>query len=411
MLILAEGVETENELKTLIRLGVDMIQGYFTAKPSFEIIDAIDNDIKKIIVDENMKVNGNQRMVYTASSNSELSVISLAMEDYTKINISCENVTLLGNTEYTADMVLRVKEGVKCKMIMNNVFLNSVDDEPCIEIEEGADLTIYLEGDNRFNAKGIHVSEGAKLTIKGAGNLDIYAKGHECYAIGADSESGFGNITINNSGNININIDGENCIGIGGGIVKENSGISLLSGSYNLNVAGVHAVGIGAFKGKLPLIIKDSEIASDFRVNTGVVIGAFAGELEASIQNYRIVVEGSGTEVCGIGSVNAVSGNVAFDAGSYEVVLRGQKIYLVGASEGDLAITASHSRMQVLGEGDSVLGFGTHDSKASLNSEDGTIELTINASSPKAFGIVEEKSGFRGHKIIKVNGEVSDSFA
>ena len=94
---------------------------------------------------------------------------------------------------------------------------------------------------------GIHVSEGAKLTIKGAGNLDIFAKGHECYAIGADTESGFGNIIINNSGNININIDGENCIGIGGGVVKEGSAISLLSGSYNLNVAGVYAVGIGCF--------------------------------------------------------------------------------------------------------------------------------------------------------------------
>lgn len=409
MLILAEGVETENELKTVIRLGVDMIQGFFTAKPSFEILDAIDKDIKKIIVDENVKVSGNQRMVYTASTNSELSVISLAMEDYTKINISCEYLTLLGNTEYTADMVLRVKEGVSCKMIMNNVCLNSVDDEPCIEVEEGADLTIYLEGDNSLHAKGIHVSEGAKLTIKGAGNLDIFAKGHECYAIGADTESGFGNIIINNSGNININIDGENCIGIGGGVVKEGSAISLLSGSYNLNVAGVYAVGIGCFKGdKLPLLIRDNEIVSDFRVNKGVVIGAFEGELDTTIQNFRIVIEGSGTEVSGIGSINATSGKIAFDAGSYDIVLRGQKICLIGGQSGNPDISLSHTSMKVMGEGDSVLGFGTLDSNATFNGEDGMIDLAINASSPKAFGVIVENSGFYGYKTFKINGEISD---
>ncbi|MDA8228258.1 MAG: EAL domain-containing protein, partial [Desulfitobacterium hafniense] len=37
--ILAEGVETEEEMRTLVQLGVEYIQGYFLAKPSFEQAD------------------------------------------------------------------------------------------------------------------------------------------------------------------------------------------------------------------------------------------------------------------------------------------------------------------------------------------------------------------------------------
>ena len=38
-LALAEGVETSGELKAVIHMGVAFIQGYYTARPSFDIID------------------------------------------------------------------------------------------------------------------------------------------------------------------------------------------------------------------------------------------------------------------------------------------------------------------------------------------------------------------------------------
>lgn len=51
--VLAEGVETSNELSMVIDLGVDYIQGYYTAKPSFEIVQEIDKDIRREIVKAN----------------------------------------------------------------------------------------------------------------------------------------------------------------------------------------------------------------------------------------------------------------------------------------------------------------------------------------------------------------------
>lgn len=48
---LAEGVETAQELETVISLGVDLIQGYYTAKPNAEIIQNISEDIRQEISD------------------------------------------------------------------------------------------------------------------------------------------------------------------------------------------------------------------------------------------------------------------------------------------------------------------------------------------------------------------------
>jgi len=51
--VLAEGVETSNEMRTAIDLGVDYIQGYYTARPAPEPIRAIPEDIRREIVEAN----------------------------------------------------------------------------------------------------------------------------------------------------------------------------------------------------------------------------------------------------------------------------------------------------------------------------------------------------------------------
>lgn len=407
MLTLAEGVETESELKTVIRLGVDMIQGYYTAKPAFEIIESIPEDIKRVIVEENIRVSGNKRKVYTAAENGDLSSIGLAMENYSKVNISAEHVKIVGNKEYTADLVIRIKEGTNCNLTLSDVMLNSVDDEPCIEIGEGASLTLNLEGNNRLNAKGIHVSEGSSLTVIGIGNLDIFAKGHECYGIGSDSESGFGNITLNSTGVINLTIDGERCMGIGGGCVKEGSAVNVLNGTYNIRIAGVDAVGIGCYEGDMPIVIRDNFINIDFRVNTGTVIGCLNGVQNTDIKNFCIDIVGSGTAVSGVGSINDTSGKISFEAGAYRIKLNGQKLHLLGCSSGALDIKASHVKFEMTGEGDNVIGYGSFDGQSHFKTDECSMELTINASSPLAFGIVEAESeiGFKGPlTIAKING-------
>ncbi len=49
--VLAEGVETSDEMRTVIDLGVDLIQGYYTARPAVIPIPSIHEDIRKEIRD------------------------------------------------------------------------------------------------------------------------------------------------------------------------------------------------------------------------------------------------------------------------------------------------------------------------------------------------------------------------
>jgi len=53
ILVLAEGVETSNELHTLIDLGVDFIQGFYTGRPAPVPASYIDEEIRQEIIDAN----------------------------------------------------------------------------------------------------------------------------------------------------------------------------------------------------------------------------------------------------------------------------------------------------------------------------------------------------------------------
>lgn len=405
MKILAEGVETENELRTVIRLGVDMIQGYFTAKPQFEIVKEIAESVKKIIVDENLRVGGNQRVVYTAANNCELSVIHLAMEDYTKINIAGDYVSLNGSVEYTADMVLRIKENVVCNLKLSDVRLNSIDDEPCIDIGENSTVILTLEGQNRLNGKGIHVPESSSLKIIGTGDLEIYVKGHQCCAIGTYADAEFGHLEFRGSGKIDINVDGEECVGIGGGTATENSAIEILSGNFVVNVAGVNAIGIGCFAGTLPINIRDCYITGSFRVNAGTFIGIIEGEQNINIKNFFIELNGSGTNLSGIGSIDNTKGKISMEAGTYIAKVNGHNIFLMGAMGGELSTCISHTRLSLVGEGDNVLGFGTVDMKASLEAHHIALDMVINASNPLGIGTPENVVSIEGPRgNIVING-------
>ncbi|MGN0632663.1 MAG: EAL domain-containing protein, partial [Oscillospiraceae bacterium] len=54
--VLAEGVETSEELKTVVSYGVDFIQGYYTGRPVFEPIINIDDSIRQEIIGMNTNI-------------------------------------------------------------------------------------------------------------------------------------------------------------------------------------------------------------------------------------------------------------------------------------------------------------------------------------------------------------------
>ena len=67
--VLAEGVETYEEMKTVIEYGIDMIQGFYTAKPAPEPLRTIPEKILREIIDENITASryDNELLAYNAA--------------------------------------------------------------------------------------------------------------------------------------------------------------------------------------------------------------------------------------------------------------------------------------------------------------------------------------------------------
>ncbi len=51
IMVLAEGIETHTQMETLITYGVDLMQGFYLAKPNFDAVDSIDEKIINEILD------------------------------------------------------------------------------------------------------------------------------------------------------------------------------------------------------------------------------------------------------------------------------------------------------------------------------------------------------------------------
>lgn len=391
MAVIAEGVETVAELKMMIRLQVDYIQGYYTAKPAFEPLAEIDSEIKQDIVTENIRgVIEGKRKIFLASGGWEFSLVQLALDEYTGITVSSENIKIVGNTDYVADMCIKIKEGLNCRMTLQDVRLNSVDELPCIEVGEGATLTLMIEGNCSMNYKGIRVPEGSTLIVKGSGNLEISTKGHYCYCIGGGKDETIGSIILNQSGKLSVRVDGDQCVAIGGDFYKAGDGIRVDSGELEVYVAGVEGIGFGCFNGDMPIRLRDCLIHSEYRVNTGSFIGVVNGRQDIELKSFNISVQGSGSKLSVIGTNHEFGGKILLDSGALHVICSGQEINIIGTKSGDLRVDILHMKLELKGEGDRVMAIGTNDKQAVIDVEECIVDIIINSSIPLAYGAEEE---------------------
>ena len=64
---LAEGVETEEELRMVIHLGIDLIQGYYTARPMEKIVKTVEPSVREQIIQINQaEEETRNNSIYTA---------------------------------------------------------------------------------------------------------------------------------------------------------------------------------------------------------------------------------------------------------------------------------------------------------------------------------------------------------
>lgn len=355
---LAEGVETIDELTTVMKLGADLIQGYYISKPKPFTLHEISDSLKAEIEDINRRFSADIMKVYRPEENETVELSALALEHYSSIHIENDNVTIIGKKDTRYSMTLTIKEGLSGKLSLRDVCLVSEKDKPCIALGENAHIDLNLHGSNECQFRGIYVPKGTSLHILGSGSMLVHNESTDAYGIGTGIDEVYGEIIVEHSGKLIIESNGENSFGIGGGKSDLGSLIRLLSGDIYISCSGGSCVGIGNANGNSIIDVINCACSIEMNASSSLGIGSFTGKTDISLKNYEVNVKLSGLNLTGIGTPDNGSGRIVMQEGSFNADMHGRTINCIGTRGGNMKCNVSSSNVDLYCEGLSVCGIG-----------------------------------------------------
>lgn len=313
ILSLAEGIETQEELATVIFLGVDLIQGYYTGRPTENIVKEIDPEIKEVILRYNlMDKDDRNNSVYVAGRESKVQLQSLISGDTRKIRVTngavtFKDITITGIPGVKSKICLTVDDGYSGRITLENVNYSGKNKPAAIVIGENCNMTLVLKGENFLEDGGILVPESSSLLIEGDGNLNITVNEIESFGIGNNMSSSAGKITFEQDGTIDVSINASKgvCIGAGHG-----ARISIRRGKYFLKMSGNRGVGIGTLIGDAAPFISNCQIDLTSTMMTSVGIGSLEGNVRLKVERTSYISSFDGNEISAIGSIRRGKCNI-----------------------------------------------------------------------------------------------------
>ena len=310
IITLAEGVETTEELNTVIMLGVDLIQGFYTARPSAEIIKSIDPKIRKEICEFRMRYEeSSEGEVLIAGREGRIVLPKLHEDGIKEISVSRKEATfidftLTGSPELVTSIIMNVSNGYRGRITLENVCLGLNTMTPAISITGDSDVTFVLKGNNRL-MNSVYVEAGSTLRIEGEGDLNITISDMEFFGIGAGPDKPHGNIIIDDlNGNLVIMGNGAKGVGIGSGIGGD---ILISHSNVKVNIPGRSTVGIGNLCGNSNIRINDSEVGINMKCMECAGIGSQRGRADIQIENSNVDSAIDGLNVLLIGSFDMMT--------------------------------------------------------------------------------------------------------
>lgn len=392
---LAEGVETSEELAAVIHMGVDLIQGFYTAKPSFEFMLELPIGMQDEIISDNAEMQVHvSRKVFSPHNEKEIFVTRLALEDYSGVIISQADNTLVGNPDYTADFQIRVLDNCEVNIIMRDLHLARENDQPCIDIGNNATVHLFIEGENSFEGTGIRVPQSSKLVLHGEGKLSINCNCENAYAIGNDWHGSFGSIESQLDGMLYIDINGYKSIGIGGGTYNGGDGIRILRGMVQLHMASTQCVGIGSVYNEVPIGIKDCNILVNYRSKEGIGIGVWNGTQNVDIRTSKVEVVANGRDVCAIGSIEGQYGEVTIAEGHVIARVVGSNVIGIGNVAGGFKYVQRKARVELSFEANVATCVGAYDESGDVTIEDALISIEGKCGKAVVYGAIKENQHF-----------------
>lgn len=393
IVVLAEGVETTEEMKMVIHLGIDLIQGYYTARPTAEIIDSISQSVKDEIIEYNETVNYNKsRQIYVTGKERQISMAKLVTEKYSIIEVlndenNSENLSITGAFDLETDIYLRIKNGYHGKIILNNATFQGKNHGASIDIGKGCDVTLVLNGDNHLINGGIRVPEDSRLTLEGEGRLFIKVDGANYFGIGNDINARHGELIFEQEGTIEITGNGMKGVGIGSGF---GGPVHIRKGKYIININGQDGVGIGSYSGDVEPIINMADMQINISTSRAVGIGSIMGNVHAHIKYTGYIGEFNAKDAIGIGTFEGKKSIVDILHSSISLKLRGQKLCGIGANGGEVLIYLEEGTVRVEGDGAEAIAWGNQQRTAKAQIFSGKMESGLKTRCENNVGVRDE---------------------
>ena len=374
---LAEGVETHEELKTMISLGSDLIQGYYIAKPTAYVLRELPKDLQNEIVELNRMRSGYEVKVYRPQEDETVDLAQITAEHYNALLIETEHVIIQGVPDTAIHCSIAIRDGLHTHITLKDVHITTEKEVPLIDLGNFTNATIILEGDNKLINRGIRVPQSSDLHLTGEGSLDIHCEMLNSYGIGNDRDNSYGNIHIDFIGMLHIDINGENSVAIGGGKNDASSIISIRQTKIHLEGSGNNCVGIGNFDGNCIIDIKNSKQTIEISSATAVGIGCVSGNANILIEHYKTIITESGIGLCGIGVLHGGKGRLIVAHGAIICDIRGRNIVCFGTDSGSLDCSTLLTSTDFYCEGNSVTGIGDINGSGNISLRDSNLTMRI----------------------------------
>ncbi len=402
MKILAEGVETPDELQMVIQLGCHLIQGFYTGRPGKVIADTISAEVEEEIMAINLKLAklALENKSYTPGNFETISLINLALDFYSQILVEVPSVNLVGmKSKKEVNMSVKIPDNVETVINLKDVNIRGRDN-PAIEIGENSTVTLTLEGNNIFSYEGIKVPLSSRLNIQGKGNLTIRVDHNNGIGIGtgSDEKLPYGDICFEGTGTLRIEANSDQAIAIGGFLSDENSRIKIESGNVEIIVNGSKTIGIGSMKGFTHIVVNQSHVAISSSGADAIGIGSMEGKVDINI-GADVELDASGSRATGIGVLEYGKGTIQIHSGFVTCNVHSMNGMGIGSLDGDMDIRSSAEQIFIYVEGSEVGGIGTYHGYGITRIQSGVHKVVLLAANPVSMGGTKGKLEITGGNI------------
>lgn len=392
IIALAEGIETTKEMKTVIQLGTNLIQGYYTAKPDSEVIQQIAEQVAYEIIQYNQSsmLTDNNR-IYVMEHEDSVSLLKLTTDNYREIVVRDHgdgenNLRIVGAPGFNSDISISIEDGFKGTIVLQNASFAGERMMPCIDCGENVELSLVLEGYNICRTGGIRVPETSSLTVEGEGDLKISLSSSRYYGIGNDLKSKHGRLSFIQDGSIEITANGMNGVAIGSGYGGD---IQIGKGRYDIRLYGQSGVAIGSVYEAATLELKQCDMDIVFDTSHGVVIGSVMETADVSIVDSSVMIKSSGNRYTAVGTLEGDGCKFSVRRVHMEMNMRGRDGKAIGSKTGYVDVEIADAYVQVSTQGANSLLAGSEDGLGSFESRNAELMVTVKNGDDRYIAIPE----------------------